>query len=117
MGTSYVGIDFDDIFPATADTFSFKLARWLAAGEVLTAGTFTLAVASVAQGFARDSSPQTRVSGSAAIVADANGLNTTIAQLLTGLLPGNRYILSCVATTSLSNQKTPWSYVTCRPPA
>jgi hypothetical protein len=117
MGTSYIGLDFDDIVPGTVDTFGFKLARWLASGEVLQSGVFSLAVKDVAPGFPRDTNPQSHVSGAAFLALDSNGLATVISQVLSGLLAGNRYVVSCIALTTFSNQKTPWSYVTCRPPA
>ena len=101
----YIGRDFDPGDVGENDVYTFDFVNNLNVGETLSSATWTCAAVTGA-----DAAASTRLYGS----ASCSGTQTS--QRVYSLLPGVRYRLQALATTSLGNTKSLWAHVTCANP-
>lgn len=103
----YVGNDFDPSDTGEDEIYEFNFTLRLATGETIQSAIWTCKVAA-----GTDPSPASHLQGSPATSPD--GTRTQI--LIGGLIPSNKYLLEAMITTSLGQEKSLWSHVTCSDP-
>lgn len=103
----YVGNDFDPSDTGEDEIYEFNFTLLLATGETIQSAIWTCKVAA-----GTDPSPASRLQGAPATSPD--GAKTQ--QWLSGLIPGNKYLLEAMVTTSIGQMKSLWSHVTCADP-
>jgi hypothetical protein len=99
----YAGSRFSPSDPdVESEVYTFDFRRDVAAGETLSSATFSIALVA-----GSDASPAARLSGAASVSG------TKASQRIAGLKSGATYRLQCVATTSLGNTVSLYSFVEC----
>lgn len=107
--------DFTVATPSETLDRGFDYAECLAAGETLSSAAFSVEVKSVDDGAVIDPAPSSRLSGSAAIEDNADGVASAVAvQRFTGMINGNVYRLICRATTSAGQVVEASAHMPCR---
>lgn len=110
----YFGRNLSVVGPSETRDLGFDYLNDVGAGETLSSATFTLAVEQTKTGATADPSPSSRLSGSASIEESADGgANTVAVQRVTGCVDGNRYRLTCHATTNLGQILRAITYFWC----
>lgn len=100
----YVGKDFDNIESGETDIFSFEFTADLPVGRTLSNPVFSCQVLSTDSGSSVDSSPASRVNGSATITTKTTPttgvLRTFANQILSGMIAGNKYSVEATVATN-----------------
>lgn len=102
----YVGYDFDPSDQVENEIYEFDFSPDLAPGETLTAATWNISLVSGA-----DTNLPARLNGSPIVSGSATQ------QWIQGLVPGSKYLLQAVVTTSIGQELSYWSHVICETPA
>lgn len=83
--------------------------------ETLASAVFSLAVAETEADATADATPAARLSGTASIdSSEISGRDTVASQRLAGCIAGNRYLLTCLATTSRGQLVELFAHFWCR---
>lgn len=110
----YFGRNLSVVGPGETRDLGFDYLNDVGAGEYLASATFTLAVEQTKAGATADATPAARLSGSATIEESTEGgANTVAVQRVTGCTDGNRYRLTCHATTNLGQVLRAITYFWC----
>lgn len=104
----YVGSDFQQSDTEEDEVYAFDYVNDLETGETITAAAFEITMAT---GGGEDPDPQSHAIGDAVIDA------TICSQRIAGLLPGKKYVIRCLATTSLNNVRSLYAHVKTKEPA
>lgn len=105
----YVGQDFDAADPQESEVYSFDFVRDLAPGETIASAVWTCEVA--------PDSPVADAGAATRLVGPPGNDGQVTMQRVAGLVDGVKYVLQAVVTSSLGNQVSLWSNVTCDDPA
>jgi hypothetical protein len=112
--------DFSPISPDETRDLAFDYVNdtfTLNPEEILVSAEFSLAVEATDGGKTADSDPASRKSGAATIAANTAGALLAAVQRVTGCIDGNKYRVTCLATTSRGQVLELYAYLACRSPA
>lgn len=97
----YFGKNLSPVGPGETKDLGFDYVNDVESGETLDSAGFTLTVDKTKAGATADPSPSSRLSGSPSLDDGEGGAQTVAKERVSGCIDGNRYQLTCHATTNL----------------
>jgi hypothetical protein len=94
----YAGRDFDNIEPGEIDIFTIEFTADLPSGRTISIPVFSCTLLETDDGATVDSSPGSRIYGSASITTSSG--RTFANQKVQGMIAGNKYALEATVSTN-----------------